>query len=126
MALAADEEPVSLSSNISDELPIDYELLQDAVALILTVLDTKIEHFTETEVWSRVAERWVERLVGGANACAWVRAQFRRATGASIRHGARCASPRRMTPGRFARGLFEHGPMHMQSWSPPTAEPTGA
>jgi hypothetical protein len=32
---------------MSDELPIEYELLKDVVALNLKVLDTKIEHFME-------------------------------------------------------------------------------
>lgn len=32
---------------MSDELPIEYELLKDVVALNLKVLDTKIEHFMD-------------------------------------------------------------------------------
>jgi hypothetical protein len=32
---------------MAEDLPIEYELLKDVVALNLRVLDTKVEHFGE-------------------------------------------------------------------------------
>jgi hypothetical protein len=58
---------------MSDELPIEYELLKDVVALNLKVLDTKIEHFMENThvkiVMQDVDEEDESSLV--IESCAW-------------------------------------------------------
>lgn len=60
---------------MSDELPIEYELLKDVVALNLKVLDTKIEHFMENThvkiVMQDVDEEAEDHGSNVIESCAW-------------------------------------------------------
>jgi len=60
---------------MSDELPIEYELLKDVVALNLKVLDTKIEHFMENThvkiVMQDVDEEEEDESSNVIESCAW-------------------------------------------------------
>jgi hypothetical protein len=60
---------------MSDELPIEYELLKDVVALNLKVLDTKIEHFMENIhvkiVMQDVDEDEEDESSNVIESCAW-------------------------------------------------------
>lgn len=60
---------------MSDELPIEYELLKDVVPLNLKVLDTKIEHFMENThvkiVMQDVDEEEEDENSNVIESCAW-------------------------------------------------------
>lgn len=59
---------------MSDELPIEYELLKDVVALNLKVLDTKIEHFmdnTHVKIVMQDVDEEEDENSNAIESCAW-------------------------------------------------------